>query len=180
MGKHYGMKMKRMERLLEVAKKIDPKQFDMSAWFKADFSDEATKGEMRRYDQDTEQTLAKGALPNGHLCNTTACLAGWACVDPVLHRQGLTLIMSKGESEENRKEREVWAELSVCGKSQVTDYWHNSELNDSPLAEFFGLAGSGVEAIFFETSAHGAKGKRHMIAEIKRVMAQPELYGSES
>lgn len=156
MGKHYGMSMRRMERLLEVAKKIDPRQFDMREWFLADRVD--PEAALPWSDGDV-LPCKTGKLPNGHFCNTTACLAGWATTDPVLRRAGLKLKFSSQPQHDGRS---------------------LGYMKDYTLAEVFGLNFRGRDAVFHQYGHKGAKGKRRMIAEIKRVMAQPELYGSEA
>ena len=171
----YGMNMKRMKRLLVVAGRINPREFNMSSWFNA----RARKGtdlEKRiceltgKNDAEAPHPLLKatGKLPNGTLCGTTACLAGWGAVDPVLHREGLTLNVR------------TWA-----GNYLDSEIRFKNKDGDEALEPFFGLNSSAAAHLFgydgstFSTgSLRGTRGKRQMIRHIKDAIAHPEKYGT--
>lgn len=164
--KHYGMNMKRMARLLDVAKRINPKQFDMGYWLRGYPTADAPKAPYRH---GRELACKNGALPNGHLCNTTACLAGWATTDRSLRKSGLRLVVDR---------RSFLAEIYPHTVYCVMRF---GRLRDEmALKAFFGLNEEGESKLFRQVDYQGATGKRHMIREIKRVMAHPELFGAKA
>lgn len=171
----YGMNVKRMKRLLKVAEKINPREFDMSMWFSTDTRDgdvlaariaqlaKVPEAKARRFFCDIEKV--GGALPNGTLCGTRACLAGWASMDRSLHRQGLRLALKLDQYDG------LLGRIGFDGKHDRAALRHFFGLNTEAVAFLFGLT--------WDNNGHeGAAGKRQMIRHIKDAIAHPEKYGA--
>jgi hypothetical protein len=152
----FGMNMNRMAWLLDVAERIPPEQFNMEDWFSGEVLDDDGDFTGELYHRDN-------ALPTEHVCNTTACLAGWCGVDPRFMRVGYRLVpkikwSNKGYNHQYRS---------------VTDYFGAGKIR-----EILGINDDAFDYLFTEeTDDSGIEGKENAIQRVKNVIADPESHG---